>query len=142
MTTMPERTATLTSLVAAEIRAQMGRLDVRQSELARRMGENDQWVSTRLKGRTPIDLNDLHRFARALDVEVYELLPSREQAARAAMPSGIRRSVNVPWRTGSRSADVSPVASPAYGPFGGGRHDSVRPVSAVPGTRTRPRRLR
>lgn len=52
MTTTPERTATLTSLVAAEIRAWMGRLDVRQSELARRVGETDQWMSMRLKGRT------------------------------------------------------------------------------------------
>lgn len=84
MTTTPERTATLTSLVAAEIRAQMGRLDVRQSELARRLGENDQWVSTRLKGRTPINLNDLHRFAKALGLNVFDLMPNREEAGRAA----------------------------------------------------------
>lgn len=83
MTTTPERTATLTHLVAAEIRAQMGRLDVRQSELARRMGENDQWLSTRLKGRTPIDVNELSRIAKALGLGIHELLPSPEAAAQA-----------------------------------------------------------
>lgn len=85
MTTTPERTATLTSLVAAEIRAQMGRLEVRQSELARRMGETDQWMSMRLKGRTPIDLNDLNRIAWALGIGVHDLLPPPELAATAVV---------------------------------------------------------
>lgn len=83
MTTTPERTATLTSLVAAEIRALMGRQDVRQSELARRMGESDQWMSMRLKGRTPIDVNELQRIAVALGVRVHELLPPPDVAAKA-----------------------------------------------------------
>ena len=58
MTTTPEQTVTLAALVAAEIRAMMGRLDVRQAELARRLGENDQWLSIRLRGRAAIDIND------------------------------------------------------------------------------------
>jgi transcriptional regulator with XRE-family HTH domain len=81
---MPERPATLTVLVAAEIRAQLGRMNVRSAELARRLGENQQWVSSRLNGRTPIDLNELFRIARALGVGVHQLLPSPEVVARAA----------------------------------------------------------
>lgn len=83
MTTTPERSATLTALVAAEIRAALGRLDIKPSQLARRLGENDQWLSTRLKGRTPINVNDLHRIATALGVGVHELLPPPDVAAGA-----------------------------------------------------------
>ena len=66
---------TYSAQVAAEIKAWMGRLDVRQAELARRLGQNDQWLSTRLRGTTPIDLNELAQIARALDVKVAELFP-------------------------------------------------------------------
>jgi transcriptional regulator with XRE-family HTH domain len=102
MTTTSERTATLTALVAAEIRAWMGRLDVRQSELARRMGENDQWLSTRLKGRTPIDINDLQRIAKGLGLGVHELLPSPEIAARAADPRAMARYLTLAVPTTNR----------------------------------------
>ena len=88
MTTTPERTATLTALVAAEIRAWMGRLNVRQSELARRMGESDQWMSMRLKGRTPIDLNELQRIATALELTVADLMPPRVSRATGKTSGG------------------------------------------------------
>lgn len=84
MTTSPERTATLTALVAAEIRAWMGRQGVRQSELARKLGESDQWLSMRLRGRTPLDINELLRISRALGVSLHQLLPSPEVVAGAA----------------------------------------------------------
>lgn len=41
------------------------------------------WVSLRLRGMQPIDLNDLLLFARALDVEVHDLMPPPEIAAKA-----------------------------------------------------------
>lgn len=81
MTTTPEAPAkTLTQLVATEIRVAMARQDVRQSALARRIGKNDQWLSVRLKGRQPIDLNDLALIARGLDVSVRDLLPDQPYA--------------------------------------------------------------
>lgn len=87
---------TLSAQVAAEIRAWMGRLDVRQSELARRLKETDQWVSMRLKGRTPIDLNELQRIASALGIEVGQLFP-REGAGRTVVIAGEdRRQTTVP----------------------------------------------
>ncbi len=72
-----DRAASLSADTAAEIRAWMGRLSVRQSELARRLGETDQWLSMRLRGNTPIDLDELSRIADALGVLVKDLLPSR-----------------------------------------------------------------
>jgi len=65
----------LSRRVAAEVRAALGRLDLRQSDLARRMGRNEEWVSTRLKGPTVISVNDLEAFAAALGVEIVDLLP-------------------------------------------------------------------
>jgi transcriptional regulator with XRE-family HTH domain len=84
MTTPQQGTATLTALVAAEIRASMGRMGVRQSELARKLGESDQWLSMRLRGRTPLDINEILRISRALGVDLYQLLPSPEVVAQAA----------------------------------------------------------
>lgn len=134
MTTTPERTATLTTLVAAEIRAWMGRLDVRQSELARRMGETDQWMSMRLKGRTPIDLNELQRIADALGVSIVQLLPPAIRSG-GSMPNERSSAID-------HSADDKPTEPPvrhiATRPFGPIRRDPSRPVSAIPATRRRP----
>lgn len=53
----------------------MGRLQVRQTDLARRLGENDEWLSKRLRAVTPINLNEMQRIATALGVGVRDLLP-------------------------------------------------------------------
>jgi len=118
MTTTPERTATLTALVAAEIRAQMGRLDVRQSELARRMGETDQWMSMRLKGRTPIDVNELSRIAKALGIGVHELLPPPDVAATASTSVIDLNPARHVW---------TPISSPPVVNRPPGRRDARRP---------------
>lgn len=84
MSITPEVNAkTLTQLVATEIKVQMARADVRQSQLAREIGKTEQWLSVRLRGRQPIDLNDMHLIAHALGVGVHELLPPPEAAAGA-----------------------------------------------------------
>jgi transcriptional regulator with XRE-family HTH domain len=145
MTTTPERTATLTTLVAAEIRAWLGRLDLRPAELARRLGENDQWMSSRLKGRTPINVNDLQRVADALGLSVVDLLPQR-----ASRPSG-KGSAGVDLNDSSgeiiRSAPVHRSIGRPNGRAAGragnpalskGRRDAARPVSAVPANLRRP----
>jgi len=118
MTTTPERTATLTALVAAEIRAWMGRLDVRQSELARKLGESDQWLSMRLRGRTPLDINEMQRIARALGIGVHELLPNPDLADQAAAPPAIAHYFEVAERTSDhhqRPPDNRPPGRPAAG---------------------------
>lgn len=85
MSTSPEApTKTLTQMVATRIRIAMAVEDIKQSELSRRMGKNEQWLSVRLRGRQPIDVNDLMLFARALKVGIHQLLPDPEEAAQAA----------------------------------------------------------
>lgn len=87
MTTAPERrTATLTELVAQEIDSIRGRKRMSQAQLARAMGKAPMWVSLRLRGMQPIDMNDLLLFANALGVGIHDLLPTPEIAAQARGP--------------------------------------------------------
>lgn len=74
-----QRPALLTDRVAAAIRAEMGWQGIRQSQLARQLGENDTWLSMRLRGLVPLNLNELERIADALDVEVTDLLTQRRE---------------------------------------------------------------
>lgn len=67
-----------TGLVAEEIRALMGRRRMTGRELARRLHVSPSWVSYRLTGSQPIDVNDLMLIARELGVTMATLLP-REQ---------------------------------------------------------------
>lgn len=79
------------------------------------MGQSQMWVSDRLRGIQPIGLDDMQRFARALDVEVYDLLPSRAVAETAAQPRDTERylPVTVPvQRDMSRPLDNRPTGRP------------------------------
>ena len=102
----------LSSQVAAEIRAWMGRREIRQTQLAASLGVTDQWLSMRLKGRTPIDLNELQRIAWALDVQVVDLLPG---AARQAGPTTLYARQHRPAREAlaPRLAEAKPNPSHA-----------------------------
>jgi transcriptional regulator with XRE-family HTH domain len=131
MTTTPERrTATLSELVAEEVRAWLGRRRMSQAQLARAIGQSQMWVSDRLRGIQPISLDDLQRFASALDLTVHDLLPTPDDAAGASQPrpAHTRRVGGTP---NSRSTQVirpvSPVAG--YGPFGQKPAGSTRPGS-------------
>lgn len=65
---------TLSAAVASEIRGEMARRGLLQSTLAERLNEHPTWVSRRIAGRIPLDLNDLERIAGALDVDPFQLL--------------------------------------------------------------------
>lgn len=58
-----------------EIRALMGRRNINASELARRIGATQPYISRRLGGHIAFDLDDLEKISRVLQVEVAELLP-------------------------------------------------------------------
>lgn len=87
---------TLLSLqVAEEIRAWMGRRRISGAQLARRLGVSGAWISYRLTGTQPIDLNDLQRIAAALEVDYLDLMPVRE--GRVVTHAGaLRRQTTVP----------------------------------------------
>jgi transcriptional regulator with XRE-family HTH domain len=70
--------STLSQRVAEEIRSWMGRRRLSGASLARQLNVSPAWVSYRLTGAQPIDLNDLDRIAAVLDVDVVDLLPARE----------------------------------------------------------------
>jgi transcriptional regulator with XRE-family HTH domain len=52
--------------VRAELRAQMGRLDLTQTQLSSLMGVDARWLSRRITGATPMTTTDLVKIATAL----------------------------------------------------------------------------
>lgn len=117
MSITPEVPAkTFTELVARQIRIAMAVENIRQSELARRMKKTEQWVSVRLRGRQPIDVNDMLLFARALEVGVHQLMPSPEEAEEARSTQGYSHVAVRPPATGSRPRDNRPNGRAASGP--------------------------
>jgi transcriptional regulator with XRE-family HTH domain len=133
MTTNPaEETQSLTKQVATQIRIEMARQGgLRQSQLARRIGRTEQWLSVRLRGVQAIDLNDLAVIAAGLEVPVTELLPeeadvvvplagvdersqpmrSRPTHARARREEGITPRYHSKTERSASSSSVRPMAS-------------------------------
>lgn len=80
---------TLSQAVAEEIRVVLTRRRMSGRQLAAMLDVSQTWLSTRLNGTTPIDLNDLQRIAYVLDVDVIELLPpSRAVPVGRVLPTG------------------------------------------------------
>lgn len=64
----------LTQRLGLEIKVAMVRRGISGRRLAAALGESQTWVSTRLNGITPIDVNDLERIAEALGTDPAELI--------------------------------------------------------------------
>jgi len=106
------------------------------------------WVSLRLRGLQPIDLNDLLLFARALGVDVHDLMPPRDTITGAFGASPNERSAGpAPRRTRDRRTDEPRRARLVFGsadrepqgPFDHNRPGAVRPTSGIPMSRRRPK---
>jgi transcriptional regulator with XRE-family HTH domain len=82
--TPPREPQTLTMQVAEEIRVAMLRRRITGAKLAHDLGVSAAWVSYRLTGTQPIDLNDLQRIADVLGVGVIDLLPAAGDTRRYA----------------------------------------------------------
>ena len=76
------------SAVAREIRGVMGKEDLNHGQLARRLGVDRSWVSRRLRGQTPITVNDLAAIAGALGVTVAELTAPVDENLPQTAPDG------------------------------------------------------
>lgn len=143
-----------TEQVAVEIRVALARRGIRQAELAKLLGRNDQWLSVRVRGLQPIDLNDLAEIAAGLGVPVAELLPSsardifdveeirsrplRSRPARHPR-SRVKLTDDYPSRPARRSP-TDPIGRPPNRP-GAGRPKG-RPEKSLPDPATRrPARL-
>lgn len=82
MTQAHERTATLSQLTGKQIKLQLFLREMSGRDLAGKLGVSPSWVSYRLSGKQEIGLDDLFRIAKALDVELTEIL-TPEIVARA-----------------------------------------------------------
>lgn len=98
METREQQRTKLSAYVGKEIRKLLIDLDLKQGDLAARIGENEMWVSRRLRGVQEIGLNDLERIADGLNVEVADLLPKREgKLIAVGGTSGATRRESKPW---------------------------------------------
>lgn len=71
----------LADRVATDVRAELGRQQMSILELARRTGLSGSYVTRRVSGSVPFDLDDLERIGAALGVPVMVSLPVAERAA-------------------------------------------------------------
>ena len=106
----------------------MGRKRMSGAKLAKQLGVSDMWVSYRLRGVQPIDLNDLERIADALGVPVIDLFPRD-----TVRPNNRSTRSAVQVTSPTRPAVDRPKGRPANG--------STRPQSSGPATRRRPARF-
>jgi len=109
------RSATSLSVgVGKAIRIELIRLDLNQAELASRMHKTEMWVSRRLRGAQPIDLNDLQEFATALGVKPEHLVAGAVVSSSASGGQTTVPSVELakrPTLTGSPKRAVPPASS-------------------------------
>lgn len=66
--------------VAEEVRVVMTRQCRSQTEVAKALGQPQQWLWRRLSGRTPFSVSEFIRIADFLGVEVTDLLPPKVAA--------------------------------------------------------------
>ncbi len=64
----------LSTRVAAQIRAELGRQDVSAAELSRRAGKPAGYFAARLSGRTRVTIADVELAAHLLGVSVLEFM--------------------------------------------------------------------
>jgi transcriptional regulator with XRE-family HTH domain len=143
MTTTPAGgAATLSADVAAEIRAWMGRLGVSQAELARRLGQNAQWLSVRISPRANVALNldEIQRIADTLGILVKDLLPRYAMQRGSVTEVTTRYPVNAERMTPDMAVQrARPVSAPpkrrpkaATSPAGGTPKGATRRPVMVP----------
>lgn len=68
--------------VAGEIRAELARQRVTQTELVRRLGVSRPWLVRRLSGETPLTMADIATIADILNVPVTQLVAPIDENAR------------------------------------------------------------
>lgn len=117
--------ATPSDLVANEIRALLAGRRLTHQWLAEALGVSKSWVSYRLTGKQAIDINDMHRVADALGVDVLRLFPSPDAASSAAFPT------QQPTTTDPRSPDPGHRPNPRSTTRAGHRRKTSGNVKAA-----------
>lgn len=109
--------------VAEEVRALLGRQKISGSELARRLGFTQRYMSRRLTGETPFDIDDLEKVAKMLNVEVADLLPRRNEGRLITTSAQIGHSTKA---FNDRSATRPERTAPPGHPNHHSPHDATR----------------
>lgn len=78
----------LNEAVAGEIRAELARRQWSQVELASKLGEDQMWLSRRLRATKPLTLTEFEAIARVLEIAPSELLA---RAIKAAAPTTLAK---------------------------------------------------
>ena len=60
--------------VAANVRAELARKGITQTDLAAKLCKSQPFVSRRLSGRVPFDVADLAAIASVLDIQIADLV--------------------------------------------------------------------
>ena len=68
-------TSPFSERVAANIRAELARRSLSQTDLARMLGTTQQAISRRMSGKVPFNTDELNAIAKQLGVPVASLIP-------------------------------------------------------------------
>ena len=102
------RADSLAALVIIEISATLGRRRMNQAALARALGRPPMWVSDRMTGKARMNLDDIEQIARALGVNVVDLLPRAQREVTLRYPQPLTLA---PFETPQRQVITGPVGS-------------------------------
>ena len=123
----------LADQVAEEVRALLGRRRLSASALAMRMGVTQRYISRRLTGETPLDVNDLAEIAEVLEVKVADLIPTEGYVTgrRRRMPTsayGLARTIvrDRPQTPASRPATYGASRRPGRDTPSGARPGAIQ----------------
>lgn len=101
--------------VAEEIRVLLARRRMSASELARRSGMTQPYISRRLTGEIAFDVDDLERIAFALEVAPADLLSGAAGEMRTTLRYRVKRDKRqVKPRAHTRPASRQPTRPPSY----------------------------
>ncbi len=116
MTTIPTGRVKLGQRLAAEIRAEMARQMITQSELARRLGVIDMWLSRRLRGQQPLNVDELERIAEQLGISELEFMARATRTTRTEVTREVSSRTWPPRRSllpGDRPLRLTPALEDA-----------------------------
>jgi transcriptional regulator with XRE-family HTH domain len=128
-----ERPTGFSLAVADELRGLIAKRRISGVRLAQMAEMSQPYLSRRLNGAVPFDLDDLDRIAHALDIDVLKLLTAAREVSAGLNSSSVSPDV----RPAQHVVRVVPERRPITS-----RTDPARPASAVPANRRRPVSIR